>query len=84
MAIPKQNVCTHEIGQRIPVMVEDGLRWWNLLGGFRLLGGSLAFLLGGEMEFRTVDAFEMGLETGLTSMLVNSNGTRGRDAERID
>ena len=31
LAIPKQNVCTHEIDQRIPVLVEDlhydGLRW---------------------------------------------------------
>ena len=61
---------------------EDALRWptmayneWNLLGGFRLLGGSLEILLGGEMDFNTVDAFEMGLETGLTLLLVNLNGT---------
>ena len=25
LAIPKQNVCTHEIDQGIPVMVKDGL-----------------------------------------------------------
>ena len=34
------------------------------------------------MDFRTVDAFEMDLETGLTLVLVNSNGTGG--AERTD
>ena len=27
LAIPKQNICTHEIDQRIPVMFEDDLRW---------------------------------------------------------
>ena len=46
------------------------------------LGAALGIVLGGEMDFNIVDAFEMGLETGLTLVLVNLNGTRG--AEPID
>ena len=87
LAIPKQNVCTHEIGQRILVMVEDTLRW-PTIGGTYLdvlgcLGVALGILPGGEMDFRTVDAFEMVLETGLTLVLVNVNGTeRGGGREQ--
>ena len=68
-------------------MDEDALRWptmaydrWTLLGGFRLCGGSLWDLV---MDFSTVDAFEMGLETGLTLVLVNLNGTGGAGAGLI-
>ena len=47
--------------------------WWNLLGGFRLLGGclgaALVDLLGGVMDFKDVDAFGVVLETGLTLVL---------------
>ena len=43
---------------------------------------AFAILLGGEMDFNTVDAFEMGLETGLTLVLVNLNGTGGAGALR--
>ena len=34
-------------------------------------------LLGREMDFSTVDAFGMGLETGFTLALVNLKGTGG-------
>ena len=30
------------------------------------LGTALVILLGGEVDFSTVDAFQMGLETGFT------------------
>ena len=53
-------------------MAYDG---WNLLGGFRLFVVALGTLLGKEMDFRTVDAFEMCFETGFTLVLVNLNGT---------
>ena len=57
-------------------MVEDALPW-PAMGGTYLevlgcLGTALGILLGGEMDFSTVDAFEMSLETGLTLVLVNS------------
>ena len=42
----------------------------EVLGCF---GGSL--LLGGKMDFRTVDAFEVCFETGFILVLVNLNGT---------
>ena len=38
------------------------------------LGAALGILLGGVMDFGNVDAFGMGLETGLTLVLVNMNG----------
>ena len=64
-------------------MFYDGQRWVEptseVLG---CLGVALGILLGGEMEFSTVDAFEMGLETGLTLVLVNLNGTGGAGAPR--
>ena len=44
---------------------------WNLLGGCRLLGGSLGGLVSGAMYFNTTDDFGMVLETGLTLVLVN-------------
>ena len=70
LAIPKQNVCTHEIDQRIPVMTEDVLRW-PAMGGTYLedigcLGAALVGLLGG-----------MVLETGLTLVAVNVSGLGG-------
>ena len=59
-------------------MAYDG---WNLLGGFRLLG-VLVVLLGGVMDFSTVDAFGMFLETGWTLVLVNVKGLWGAGALR--
>ena len=38
------------------------------------LGAALVILLCGAMDFSTVDAFGMVLETGLTLVLVNLNG----------
>ena len=65
------------------MMAYDG---WILLGGFRLLEGSLRILQGVEMYFRIVDAFEMSLKNGLTLMLVNWNvtGRAGALRELID
>ena len=81
MAIPKQDVCTHEIGQRIPAMVDDALRW-PTMGGTYLevlgcLGTAVVDLLGGVMNFSTVDAFGMFMETVLTLVLVNVKGLEG-------
>ena len=60
-------------------MVEDALRWPTMgktyLEVLGCLGAALVILLGGEMDFRTVDAFEIGLETGFTLVLVNLKGT---------
>ena len=90
LAIPKQNVCTHEIGQRIPVMVKDALRlptmgetYLEVLG---CLGAAFVILLGRKMDFRTVDAFEIGLDTGFILVLVNLKGTgrAGAPREPID
>ena len=51
-------------------MAEDALRWLTMGGtNLEVLGGlrvALRILLGGDMDFRTVGAFEMGLEIGLT------------------
>ena len=55
---------------------------WNLLGGFRLLGGSLGGLVRWSDGFNTVDAFGMLLETGLTLVLVNLKGLGGAGALR--
>ena len=43
-------------------------------------------LLAGDMDFKIVDGFVMGLWTGFTLVLVNVNGLggRGRGAERTD
>ena len=66
-------------------LIKEYLSWlemlrWPTVGGTFLeilgcLGVALGILLSGEMDFGTVDAFEMGLETGLTLVLVNLNGT---------
>ena len=67
-------------------MVEDTLPWPAKSGTYLevsgCLGVVLVVLLGGEMDFSTVDAFEMGLETGLTLVLVNVNGTGGAWVQR--
>ena len=62
-------------------MVEDALRW-PTMGGTYLevldcLGTALVVLLGGVMDFSTVDAFGIVLETGLTLVLVNVKGLGG-------
>ena len=46
------------------------------------LGTALVDLLGGVMDFSTVDAFGMLLETGLTLVLVNVKGLGGAGALR--
>ena len=55
-------------------MVEDALQWPTMgvtyLEVLGCLGAALRILLDGEMDFNTVDAFEMGLKTGVTLMLV--------------
>ena len=62
-------------------MVEDVLRW-PTMGGTYLevldcLGAALVDLLGGVMDFNTVNAFRMVLEIGLTLVLVNVKGLGG-------
>ena len=47
---------------------------WNLLGGYRQLGGSLC----GEMDSNTADGFGIVLETGLALVLVNVKGLGGQ------
>ena len=49
-------------------MAGNALRW-PMMGG--CLGAALAYLLGGVLDFNTVDGFGMVLGTGLTSVLVN-------------
>ena len=62
-------------------MVEDALPWPKVGGTYLevlgCLGVGLEILLGREMDVSTVDAVEMGLETGLTLVLVNLNSTEG-------
>ena len=74
-------------------MVEDALRWPTMDGTYLevldCLGAALVDLPGGVMEFNTVDAFGMVLETGLTLVLVSVKGLGwrgwgGRGAERTD
>ena len=67
-------------------MVEDVLRL-PMMGGSYLevldcLGAALVVLLGGVINFSTVDAFGMVLETGLTLVLMNLNGAGGTGALR--
>ena len=50
---------------------------WNLLGGFRLLGGSLGGLVSWRGGFNTVGAFGMVLETGVAWVLANVKGLGG-------
>ena len=63
-------------------MVEDALRW-PTMGGTYLevlgcLGIALVVLLGGVIDFSTVDALGMFLETVLTLVLMNVKGERRR------
>ena len=64
-------------------MAYDGGTYLEVL---RCLGTALVDLLGGVMNFSTVDAFGMFLETGLTLVLVDVKGLggAGRDADRTD
>ena len=60
-------------------MVESALRW-PMMGGTYLevigwLGAALVGLLGGVMDFNTVDGFGMVLETRLTLALVSVKGS---------
>ena len=50
-------------------MTYDG---WNYLEVIGRLGAALVDLLGGVMDFNTVDGFGMVLETGFTLVLVNA------------
>ena len=67
-------------------MVEEAPQWPTMDGThlevLGCLGAALGILLGGKMDINTVDAFEMGLETGLSLVLVNLNGTGGAGALR--
>ena len=67
-------------------MVEDALRWPTMgvthLEVLGCLGTALVDLLGGFMDFSTVDAFGTFLKTGLTLVLVNVKGLGGAGALR--
>ena len=59
-------------------MVEDVLQW-PMMGGtyFKVLGclgAALVDVLGGVIDFNTVDGFGMVLETELTLLLMNMKG----------
>ena len=60
-----------ENAPRCPTMVGTYL---EVIG---CLGTAFAVLLGGDMDFKMVDGFVMGLETGFTLVLVSVNGLRG-------
>ena len=49
----------------------------GLLGGFRLLGKALVELLGGEVDFKVIDGFEVVLVDEFTLVLVNLTGLGG-------
>ena len=61
---------------------------WNLLRGWRLLGGSLGEIIRWWYGLQNSGWFVMALETGFTFVLVNVNGWGGggggRGAERTD
>ena len=67
-------------------MVEVAVRWLTMGGTYLevlgCLGTALVVLLGGVMDFSTVDAFEMFLETGLTLVPMNVKGLEGTEALR--
>ena len=62
------------------------MRYSGLLGGLGCLGTALVELLGGEVDFRLMDGFEVVLEDEFTLVLVNvkglGGGGGGRGAER--
>ena len=62
-------------------MAENGPRWpmmtENCSEVESCLGAALVKLVGGDMDFKTVDGFVMALETGFTFVLVNVNGWGG-------
>ena len=59
-------------------MAENALQRPMMVGTYLevegCLGAALVGLLGGDMDFKSVDGFVMTLETGLTFVLVNVNG----------
>ena len=63
-------------------MVEDALLWPTMGGTYLAvlgcLGTALVDLLGGVMDFSTVDPFGMFLETELTLALMNMKGLGGQ------
>ena len=74
-------------------MTENAPRWPNMVGSYLEVEGclrtALVGLVGGDMDFKTVNGFVMTLETGFTFVPVNVNGLGGgggggRGAERID
>ena len=66
-------------------MADDALRSPTMGGTIGCLGTALVHLLGGVIDFNTVDGFEIVLETGLTLVLVNVEGLGGsRGTERTD
>ena len=58
------------------------VRYSGLLGGFRLLGDSLGGVVGGEVDFKVMDGFEVDLEDEFTLLLVNVKGLGGAGALR--
>ena len=72
----------------MPVMAENPARCPTMDGTYLevtvCLGTALVVLLGGDMDFKIVDGFVMGLEIGFSLVLVNVNGfgVRGTAALR--
>ena len=77
LAVPKQNVCTHEIDQSIPVLAGDALQWPAMSGTYLevlgCLGAAMVDWPGGVVDFNTV----VLLGTELTLVLVNVKGLGG-------
>ena len=63
-------------------MAENAPRCHTMVGTYLevigCLGAALVVLLGCGMDFKIVDGFVMGLETGFTLVLVNVNGLGGQ------
>ena len=59
-------------------MAENAPLWPMIDGTYLEVKGclrtGLVGLLGGDMDFKIIDAFVLGLETGFTFVLVNING----------
>ena len=62
-------------------MAENAPLWPTMNGTYLevegCLGAAFVGLSGGDMDFKIMDGFMMGLETGFAFVLVNVNGLRG-------
>ena len=58
------------------------MHYSDLLGGFRLFGDSLGGITGGEVDFKVVGGFEVGLVVEFPLVLVNVKGLGGAEALR--